>query len=115
MLISFELSMPGNNSWNGKWSGEGRKYVRIVNVGASKKAAAKYGALVQTGYFSYDFGDGWRAGVTVTEVDAVAARKLRKQSAGFCGYEWMIESIRYNGKILSDKQRREQAQTGAQS
>ena len=97
MLIAFELSMPRNNSWNGKWSGAERRYVKVFNVGTTAKAKAKYSALCRR--FSYDFGDGWCAAVDVREVDAAEARKLRSVSAGFCGYDWMIESIRYEGDI----------------
>ena len=31
MMISFDLSMPSNNSWNGKWSGEGRLYAKVMS------------------------------------------------------------------------------------
>ena len=51
------------------------------------------------GYYSYDFGDGWRAGVTVREITSTAARKLRKQSRGFCGYNWMVDEITTHGRI----------------
>jgi hypothetical protein len=100
MLVSFELSMPSNNSWNGRWTGEGRLYARVVNVGASKKAREKYEKLI--GYHTYSFGDGWRAAITVREVTSGAARKLRKDSQGFCGYDWMIASLRQWGKILAE-------------
>lgn len=99
MLVAFELSMPNNNSWNGKWSGAERRYVRVLNVGATKKALAKWQAIIDRGQFTYSFGDGWCAMVTVSEVSADAARKLRKASVGFCGYDWMIDSIRYYGEI----------------
>ena len=89
MLISFELSMPGNNAWNGKWSGEGRCYVIVRGLRSPPKL----------GYYSYSFGDGWRAAVTVREVSSSAAAKLRKQSAGFCGYDWMVDSIINEGDI----------------
>lgn len=93
-LLSFTLSMPGVNSWNGRWTGEGQLYARVVNVGqpTAREIAAKK-------YFHYNFGDGWAAGVTVKEVDGKEARRIRKQSKGFCGYDWMIESIRSKGKI----------------
>jgi hypothetical protein len=103
MIISFELSMPSNNSWNNRWSGEGRLYARVVNVGTSKSAREKYEKLI--GYHSYSFGDGWRAAITVREVTGSAARKIRKDSLGFCGYDWMIDSIRAHGKIqLNEKE-----------
>jgi hypothetical protein len=99
MLVSFELSMPGNNSWNGKWSGEGRLYCRIKNVGTTKGARAKWEKLI--GHHHYRWSDGWAAMITVREVTSSAARKLRKDSKGFCGYEWMIDSLARYGKILA--------------
>jgi hypothetical protein len=101
MLVAFKLSMPGNNSWNGRWSGEGACYARVINVGTSKKAREKYAALC--GHHGYNFGDGWRANVMVEEVDVATARKLRKASRGFCGYDWMIDSLRFKGHITTDK------------
>jgi hypothetical protein len=100
MYVSFELSMPGNNAWNGKWTGEGKLYVRVINVGTRKDAREKYEKLI--GHHSYSFGDGWRAAITVRECTSAAARKLKKDSLGFCGYDWMIDSLRQWGRILSD-------------
>lgn len=31
MILSFTLSMPGRSSWNGRWSGETRRYVWMVD------------------------------------------------------------------------------------
>jgi hypothetical protein len=100
MYVSFELSMPGNNSWNGKWTGEGKLYARVFNVGTRKDAREKYEKLI--GHHSYSFGDGWRASITVRECTSTAARKLKKDSVGFCGYDWMIASLRQWGKILAE-------------
>ena len=101
MLVSFELTMPSNNSWNGRWTGESKLYVRVRNAGTAKLAREKWEKLI--GRYSYNFGDGWVACVTVREVTSTAAAKLRKDSAGFCGYEWMIDSIARHGKILADE------------
>lgn len=103
MLIAFELSMPRNNSWNGKWSGDVKHLDVAAFSGGSAKAKAKYSALCGQRFY-YNFGDGWCAAVAVSEVTADEARKLRKQSAGFCGYEWMIDSIRYDGAIYGPTQ-----------
>ena len=102
MLISFELSMPSNNSWNGKWSGEGRCYVII-------KSFRKMPSTFKLGYYTYNFGDGWRAGVTVREVTSTAARKLRKQSVGFAGYDWMVNEIITYGQIKPLEERTRKA------
>ena len=97
MLLAFELSMPGCNSWNGRWTGEAKHYVRVVNTG-------KHSA-VKPGRYEYDFGDGWRAAVDVRQVDAKTARQLRRGSAGFCGYDWMIDDIRTHGRIKTRAER----------
>jgi hypothetical protein len=89
--------MPNNSSWNGRWSGEGLCYARVVNVGHSKKAREKYEKLA--GRHTYNFGDGWTACVAVREVSATEAKKLRKQTVGFAGYDWMISSLQVHGEI----------------
>ena len=99
MLLCFELSMPNNNSWNGKWSGEGNLYARVRNV-RSEKVAKK---LLAAESWYYNFGDGWSANVSVKETDATAARKIRKQSKGFCGYDWMIDSIFTHDEIRTTR------------
>jgi len=89
MLVIFTLSMLNNNSWDGKWSGENRLYYIIKDLVKPPKL----------GVYSYNFGDGWRAAITVREVTSTAADSLRKQSEGFCGYEWMVDSIIKDGDI----------------
>ena len=98
-MICFELSMPGRNSWNGRWSGEDKIYARIVNLGTTKKAKGKGNAIIQGGPYWYSWPDGWAARVDVKEVDSSKANQIRKRSAGFCGYDWMIDSIKYHGEI----------------
>ncbi len=95
MLIAFQLSMPGCASWDGKWSGEGRKYVKVESIRNKQKAQE----ILEKGYYRYSFGDGWAAGITVTEVDSRTAAKLRRESDGFCGYDWMVDSIIKYGEI----------------
>ena len=108
MFIAFTLSMPGCASWDGKWSGASRRYVIIKDFGrtikGSKRAA---GLLAEGGYWSYSFGDGWVAGVQAKMVDGKQARKLRVESDGFCGYDWMVRSILAHGKILNSKEEEE--------
>ncbi len=99
MILSFTLSMPNIGSWNGKWSGEGQLYARVINFGRSKKATEKAKSILDKRYFHYNFGDGWSAGVTVKEIDSKEARRIRQLTKGFCGYDWMIDSIRDNLKI----------------
>jgi len=99
MILCFKLSMPNNNSWNGKWSGDGRFYAIVKNFGKTQKANVKAQEILDTGYFSYNFGDGWCAGISVTKVDAKESAKTRRKSLGFCGYDWMVESIIDKGMI----------------
>jgi hypothetical protein len=91
MLYSFELTMPGVNSWNGRWSGANNKYVLVRSVLKSNPVEEKT--------YLYDFEDGWRAAVYVKIIDAKQARHLRKHSDGFCGYNWMVDEILQFGEI----------------
>ena len=99
MLLAFELSMPRNNSWNGKWSGECKPYVKIVNLGRTKKAEAKGNDIISNSPYYHDFGDGWAAMVSVREVDQAEAATFRRKSAGFCGFDWMVDNILEHRKI----------------
>lgn len=101
MQFAFILSMPNNNAWNGKWSGNDLIYARVRSV-QSQKGIAKLTALV--GRHSHSFGDGWRACVEVRQVDRKEAARLRKASQGFCGYDWMIETLTLYGKIMNTPQ-----------
>ena len=83
----FELSMPANNSWNGRWSGADRRYTIAKTV--SEKVAKRMGD-----YYSYAFGDGWVAGVTVRK-----AKPREKATGNFCGYNWMVDSIIWHNEI----------------
>lgn len=103
MMLAFHLSMPNCPSWNGKWSGEGKKYVRCRTF-RSRAAKANAEKILQKGYFHYSWSDGWGAGITVREVTPYEAAKLRKASAGFYGYDWMIDTIIEYGEPLATHQ-----------
>ena len=90
-------------SWNGKWSGEGRKYV-IVKTFTGVKGGAQAQKIIAEKSYWYSWDDGWCASIRVQEVDGKMAAKLRKESDGFSGYEWMVESILRHGVILADHQ-----------
>lgn len=94
-MIAFFLSMPGRGSYNGKWTGEGRPYVRVYSENSVPK---EY--IGQS--FEYRWNDGWVAVVSVEKVDSKEGNKLRKRSVGFNGYDWMIESIINHGKIITN-------------
>ena len=108
-MLCFSLSMPGVSSWSGKWSGGSMLYAKVVNFGNGKKANEKAQKLLDTGYFSYSFGDGWRAGISVARVTPQEARKIRSKSNGFYGYDWMVDSIRLDGEIIAPSERRQTA------
>jgi hypothetical protein len=110
MKVSFQLTMPNVGSWNGKWTGAAKKYYLVKSA---FKGRSGYGTVDankamellgenQSRSFYYNFGDGWGANVKMEIVDAAEARKRTKESAGFCGYEWMIDSIMKHGKITAD-------------
>lgn len=102
MNIAFVLTMPGNNSWNGKWSGDGKLFAVVKSF----RKPPVVGDMKIVGHrFGYDFGDGWCANVSVVEVSPADARKFRKNSSGFYGYNWMIDSILQYGKIYADHQK----------
>ena len=91
-MIVFELTMPGRGSWNGEWSQDGNCFVRTrPEEEVPKEHWDKK--------FYYKWNDGWCACVSVRKVHAATARKLNKKSKGFCGYDWMIDSIIKHGVI----------------
>ncbi len=100
MKIAFILSMPGSPSWNRRWSGEGNLYA-IIQSFTGKKGAAKAEEILTKSYYSYGWSDGWRASIKVKQVDAAEAKKIKTASRGFCGYEWMVESILSHGAIYA--------------
>lgn len=87
--VIFELSMPSNNAWNGKWSG-----AKNVYSVARTLTDAKFEALKPR--YSYNFGDGWVAAVSVRE-----AKPREKATNRFCGYDWMIDSILHRDAIAA--------------
>lgn len=98
MLIQFTLSMPNVGSWNGRWSGKDNLYA-VVRTFSGKKGAAHAATLLAKRSFYYNFGDGWGASISVSEITPGEARRVRKATKGFCGYEWMIHSIVADGVI----------------
>jgi hypothetical protein len=93
--LAFILSMPYAASWDGKWSGEGEPYVRVFTLPAKKVEWAQ--KLI--GSHTWRFSDGWIAAVDVKRVTDSEKRKLQRESKGFCGYDWMIDSILEFGEI----------------
>ena len=100
MNICFTLTMPSNNAWDGKWSGD-RKSYDVIRSMRDEKA---HDVLDRPSYY-YDFGDGWCAKITVRPVGGYEMKKLRSKSAGFCGYDWMIDAIIDEGEIFAPSSR----------
>lgn len=92
MKLAFILTMPNVGSWNGKWTGEDRVYCKTREV-----TTAKYHKLLENKNFYYRWSDGWTAKIEVFPCSE--KRKEIRKSAGFCGYDWMIDSILTNGYI----------------
>lgn len=99
MLIKFELSMPDIGSWNGRWSGENNLYAKVISFkGKAREKIAQ--EITEIGDFYYNFGDGWSANINVEKIDSKETAKVKRKSKGFYGYEWMIDSIIKNKKII---------------
>lgn len=112
IYIAFTLSMPGSPSWNGKWSGEGKLYA-IVKKFTGARGADKAKSILANCYYSYSWSDGWRAGIDAKMVDGKTAGQFRKRSCGFCGYDWMVDSILVDGVIKSASDKEEVTRIGA--
>lgn len=91
-MIAFILTMPNRGSWNGRWSGENDLHAIVKpEKSVPKDIIGKS--------FLYRWDDGWLACVSVEKVDCREGNKIRKKSRGFCGYNWMVESIIKKGVI----------------
>ena len=86
--VMFKLSMPNVGSWNGQWSGASKNYYRVFKW-AEKKTENFFNGENRKSWF-YNFGDGWGVNVIAT---IVPVRERLPKSDGFCGYDWMIDSI----------------------
>lgn len=103
--VAFILSMPGRNSWDGRWSGEGTLYCivrKFSDSSAGKVLVESFMHGKQETLFSHNFGDGWRASVAVRVVKGNEIVSLRRRSKGFCGYDWMVNSIVNWGAIYTE-------------
>ncbi len=92
MQLAFVLSMPGNNSWNGRWSGDGKLFA-IIKTFTGKKREAKARELIEKRSFGYDFGDGWYARVDVRELKPGESRQIRKNSKGFWSFPYLCQHL----------------------
>lgn len=92
-MIAFILTMPNRGSWNGRWSGESDLHaiVKLERNVPNKEIVGKS--------FIYRWDDGWTACVSVEKVDGRTGNALAKKSKGFCGYNWMVDSLIKKGRI----------------
>ncbi len=100
MWLCFRLSMPNVGSWNGKWTGESNFYAIVKSFQTKKSIVAAKTILEKKSYY-YNFGDGWGASISVREVDGKEVRVIKRKTRGFCGYDWMVNSIVDCGRILN--------------
>lgn len=97
-MIIFRLTMAKVPTWNGTWSGADKVFVR-------RRLDSVVPASVVGRVFTYEWDDGWSVRISVEKVSAVEAIGIAKQSKGFCGYDWMIDSIIKYGEILDERAR----------
>lgn len=102
MILLFLLTMPSRGSWNGGWSGAGNYYAIVRKTGNSKAGRERAAKVLAHGSYYYRWSDGWGANISVMEVTPQSARISSKKSKGFCGYDWMVDSIMERQKILAD-------------
>jgi hypothetical protein len=98
----FILTMPKNNSWNNRWSGDDK--LLCISKTAFRRNKPVYPNLKE-GNYGYDFEDGWFANVNVKFVTPSEARQQMKKSAGFYGYDWMVDQICQHGRIIPRQER----------
>lgn len=102
-MIVFELTMPHVGSWNGKWSSEKGIHVIVKPEKHVKKS------LWDKDYY-YSWPDGWTCCIMCKRVPYAEARKLKSKSKGFCGYDWMVDSIIHYGSIMTKSEQIEYLQ-----
>ena len=90
---TFSLEMDKINSWDGNWSGQNSLHV-VLRAGLDRYR------MLREGVYYYQFDDGWRAKIEVRFTTFEDAYDLYKKSTGFCGLEWMVDSICNLGKIV---------------
>lgn len=94
--VEFNLSMPGRNSWNNKWSGDDKSYVIVREL--DDEFAAKLGGR----RWSYSWPDSWRAEV---HARLMPDSELRPPQQSFIGYDWMVDSILRYDAIYAEHER----------
>ena len=95
-MILFILSMPVVVSWDGKWSGDDKRYymTRVLDYPYEENLIGKK--------FRHKFADGSVAEVSCISVHVDIGEYLMTLSDGFYAYEWMITNIIQNGTTDSN-------------
>jgi hypothetical protein len=101
--IAFILTMPNVGSWNGKWTGQSNLYVKVRSYSNFSNGLKN---VLKHGNYRYNFGDGWCANIQIKEVTVKEKNNILKKSKGFCGYEWMIDSIETDSTIIAPSDRK---------
>jgi hypothetical protein len=101
MIVCFELTMPNVGSWNGKWTGADKRYYLFKTL--RKSLGMAFMKLEDRRSWHYNFGDGWGANVSAVIVTSAEKKRRAKLSKGFCGYEWMVDSILKHDTIQADE------------
>lgn len=102
-MILFELTMPHVGSWDGKWSEEKGTHIIVK----PEREVRKF--LWDQDYY-YSWPDGWTCCIKCKRISAAEARKLASKSSGFCGYNWMVDSIIHYGSIMTKSEQIEYLQ-----
>lgn len=97
-IVVFTLTMPNCGSWNNRWSGSDRLYAKARRLYKENLDALKFNLDIPRDFY-YTWGDGWTACVHVEVMSSKDATKYLKNSRGFYGYDWMIDSILQTGTI----------------
>ena len=77
-------------------------YAKVVSFSNSKAGNVAANKILEHKSYDYRWSDGWSASISVRKVEGAESRSIERRSQGFCGYEWMIDSIRKHGKIYAN-------------
>lgn len=101
MYICFRLTVPKVRIRNGNFKGNDNIYAKVINFYRySKEQMEQARKILKKKHYHSWWNDGWKISVSVMKVNAKEARKIKRESYGFCGYDWMIDSIILSQKIL---------------
>lgn len=110
--FAFVLSMPNCGSWNGKWTGESNLYATVKSFPNKSEHIAK---ITSKKSHYYDFKDGWVASVDIKEVSSEEKKEIKKNTKGFCGYDWMVADILLYGRIRDYEEKKAARTQGEKS